>query len=84
MKNELPVYFSFQISCVIIHLLTTKSLFAQGEHIFCVGEYVFTEDEYIFSVGEQNKIRLFFHKTKAHPGKESINLLFRAGIVNES
>lgn len=84
MKNELPVYFSFQISCVIIHLLTTKSLFAQGEHIFCVGEYVFTEDEYIFSVGEQNKIRLFFHKTKAHTGKESISLLFRAGIVNES
>lgn len=63
MKNELPVYFSFQISCVIIHLLTTKSLFAQGEHIFCVGEY-------IFSVGEQNKIHLFFHKTKAHTGKE--------------
>ena len=52
MKNELPVYFSFQISCVIIHLLTTKSLFAHGEHIFCVGEYVFTEGEYIFSVGE--------------------------------
>lgn len=77
MKNELPVYFSFQISCVIIHLLTTKSLFAQGEHIFCVGEY-------IFSVGEQNKIHLFFHKTKAHTGKESISLLFRAGIVNES
>lgn len=63
MKNELPVYFSFQISCVIIHLLTTKSLFAHGEHIFCVGEY-------IFSVGEQNKIHLFFHKTKAHTGKE--------------
>lgn len=77
MKNELPVYFSFQISCVIIHLLTTKSLFAQGEHIFCVGEY-------IFSVGEQNKIHLFFHKTKAHPGKESISLLFRVGIVNKS
>lgn len=70
MKNELLVYFSFQISCVIIHLLTTKSLFAHGEHIFCVGEYVFTEGEYIFSVGEQNKIRLFFHKTKAHTGKE--------------
>ncbi len=52
MKNELPVYFSFQISCVIIHLLTTKSLFAHCEHIFCVGEYVFTEGEYIFSVGE--------------------------------
>lgn len=47
MKNELPVYFSFQISCVIIHLLTTKSLFAHGEHIFCVGEYVFTMGEYI-------------------------------------
>ena len=45
MKNELPVYFSFQISCVIIHLLTTKSLFAHGEHIFCVGEYVFTKGE---------------------------------------
>ncbi|MCI7287005.1 MAG: hypothetical protein MR551_10215, partial [Parabacteroides sp.] len=30
MKNELPVYFSFQISCVIIHLLTTKSLFAHA------------------------------------------------------
>lgn len=84
MKNELPVYFSFQISCVIIHLLTTKSLFAHGEHIFCVGEYVFTEGEYIFSMGEQNKIYLFFHKTKAHTGKESISLLFRAGIVNES
>lgn len=64
MKNELPIYFSFQISCVIIHL------FAQGEHIFCVGEYVFTKGEYIFSVGEQNKIHLFFHKTKAHTGKE--------------
>ena len=61
-----------------------KSLFAQGEHIFCVGEYVFTDGEYIFSVGEQNKIHLFFHKTKAHTGKESISLLFRAGIVNES
>lgn len=84
MKNELPVYFSFQISCVIIHLLTTKSLFAHGEHIFCVGEYVFTMGEYIFSVGEQNKIHLFFHKTKAHTGKELISLLFRAGIVNES
>ena len=70
MKNELSAYFSFQISCVIIHLLTTKSLFAHGEHIFCVGEYVFTEGEYIFSVGEQNKILLFFHKTKAHTGKE--------------
>ena len=56
MKNELPVYFSFQISCVIIHLLTTKSLLTHGE--------------YIFSVGEQNKIHQFFHKTKAHPGKE--------------
>ena len=64
MKNELPVYFSFQISCVI------KSLFAHGEHIFCVGEYIFTKGEYIFSVGEQNKIHLFFHKTKAHTGKE--------------
>ena len=51
-------------------LLTTKSLFAHGEHIFCVGEYVFTSGEYIFSVGEQNKIHLFFHKTKAHTGKE--------------
>ena len=51
-------------------LLTTKSLFAHGEHIFCVGEYVFTKGEYIFSVGEQNKIYLFFHKTKAHTGKE--------------
>ncbi len=70
MKNELPIYFSFQISCVIIHLLTTKYLFAQGEHIFCVGEYVFTKGEYIFSVGEQNKIHLFFHKTKAHTRKE--------------
>lgn len=84
MKNELPVYFSFQISCVIIHLLTTKSLFAVGEHIFYVGEYVFTKGEYIFSLGEQNKIYLFFLKTKAHTGKESISLLFRAGIVNES
>lgn len=82
MKNELPVYFSFQISCVIIHLLTTKSLFAVGEHIFCVGEHVFTKGEYIFSVGEQNKIHLFFHKTKAHTGKELISLLFRVGIVN--
>lgn len=63
MKNELSAYFSFQISCVIIHLLTTKSLFAHGEHIFCVGKY-------IFSMGEQNKIYLFFHKTKAHTGKE--------------
>lgn len=70
MKNELPIYFSFQISCVIIHLLTTKYMFAQGEHIFCVGKYVFTKGEYIFSVGEQNKIHLFFHKTKAHTGKE--------------
>lgn len=70
MKNELPIYFSFQISCVIIHLLTT--------------EYVFTKGEYIFSVGEQNKIHLFFHKTKAHTGKESISLLFRVEIVNES
>lgn len=84
MKNELPVYFSFQISCVIIHLLTTKSLFAVGEHIFYVGEYVFTKGEYIFSLGEQNKIHLFFLKTKAHTGKESISLLFRAGIANES
>lgn len=70
MKNELPVYFSFQISCVIIHLLTTKSLFAVGEHIFYVGEYVFTKGEYIFSLGEQNKIYLFFLKTKAHTEKE--------------
>lgn len=77
MKNELSAYFSFQISCVIIHLLTTKSLFAHGEHIF-------TKGKYIFSVDEQNKIHLFFHKTKAHTGKESISLLFRAGIVNES
>ncbi len=63
MKNELPIYFSFQISCVIIHLLTTKSLFAHGEHIF-------TKGKYIFSMGEQNKIYLFFHKIKAHTGKE--------------
>ena len=56
MKNELPIYFSFQISCVIIHLLTTKYLFAQGEHIFCVGEYVFTKGEYIFSVGEYKNV----------------------------
>ena len=63
MKNELPIYFSFQISCVIIHLLTTKSLFAHGEHIF-------TKGNYIFSMGEQNKIYLFFHKIKAHTGKE--------------
>lgn len=63
MKNELPVYFSFQISCVIIHLLTTKSLFAHSEHIF-------TKGKYIFSMGEQNKIYLFFHKIKAHTGKE--------------
>lgn len=31
-----------------------KSLFAHGEHIFGVGNY-------IFSVGEQNRIHLFFH-----------------------
>ena len=77
MKNELPIYFSFQISCVIIHLLTTKSLFAHGEHIF-------TKGKYIFRMGEQNKIYLFFHKIKAHTGKEYISLLFRAEIVNES
>lgn len=63
MKNELSAYFSFQISCVIIHLLTTKSLFAHEEHIF-------TKGKYIFSMGEQNKIYLFFHKIKAHTGKE--------------
>ena len=61
MKNELPIYFSFQISCVIIHLLTTKYLFAHGEHIFCVGEHVFTMGEYIFSIGEQNISSRFFH-----------------------
>lgn len=44
-------------------LLTTKSLFAHGEHIF-------TKGKYIFSMGEQNKIYLFFHKIKAHTGKE--------------
>lgn len=31
-----------------------KSLFARGEHIFDGGDY-------IFSVGEQNRIHLFFH-----------------------
>ena len=31
-----------------------KSLFAHGEHIFGV-------EDYIFSVGEQNRIHLFFH-----------------------
>lgn len=60
MKNELPVYFSFQISCVIIHLLTTKSLFAHGEHIFDGGDYIFGVGEYIISMGKQNRIHLFF------------------------
>ena len=45
MKNELLVYFSFQISCVIIHLLTTKSLFAHGEHIIFDAEYMFALGE---------------------------------------
>lgn len=74
MKNELPVYFSFQISCVIIHLLTTKSLFAVGEHIFYVGEYVFTKGEYIFSLGEQNKI--YYSSIKKSTYRKRIDLPF--------
>lgn len=78
MKNELPVYFSFQISCVIIHLLATKSLFAHGEHIFCVGEYVFTKGEYIFSLGEQNKI--YYSSIKQKHIQEKNRFAFYLGL----
>lgn len=82
MKNELPVYFSFQISCTLIPLPTNKSLFALGEYIFSIEDYIFSVGEYIFNLGEQNKIHLFFHKTKAHTGKEWIILSLMIGIAN--
>ena len=38
-----------------------KSLFAHGEHIFGVEDYIFIVGENTFSMGEQNRIHLFFH-----------------------
>ena len=71
MKNELSAYFSFQISCVIIHLLTTKSLFAHGEHIFT--------KENIYSAWA-NKIKFTCSSIKQKHIQEKNRLAFYLGL----